>query len=503
LCAAGALDVLCNPQTGFAVAAGAFAATVAYAASAVGRLCRAQDERVNVAATAARELADKTADALASSEEAVLAGADEIADLKAELSALHLLLDAARSPAIVTAEGGEIWYANRPARTLLAAQPNAAAQAARGELRSPVAVGGALFLPHSERASAAAAGVGSLQWWDDLAPLRQLATQLRGTGSLVDDDLLRTDPHAALGQLIASVGQRTVAGVEQVVAGCDDIDRAQTLIAGAIDTLLTSFVGLEGKVSRQTDIAASLVNRSQGAAGTQGDGATFDSIQGFITSVERTIERVIADGAEVSDVAVQMTGTIAAIGQAMAHLVESFSEVERIAEQTNLLALNASIEAARAGSAGRGFAVVASEVGKLATRSTGLSNVVRTMIDGIRRDLGGAESGMAAIVSKDAAYRATSQKTLKHIFDGGREVQNQTTSTLQALSANAQDVSHDVRAAVIGLHFHDLTSQLLAHTRGRFGVLQSLMEGAQIVPEIRSIGAVSQGSMASGDVDLF
>jgi methyl-accepting chemotaxis protein len=198
-----------------------------------------------------------------------------------------------------------------------------------------------------------------------------------------------------------------------------------------------------------------------------------------------------------------MNAALASIRDDMAGLLESFVEVEWIAEQTNLLALNASIEAARAGSAGRGFAVVAGEVGKLAARSTGLSNQVRSLIDGIRHDLEETESGMAAIVAKDASYRATSQRTLKHIFDGGRDVSARTTDTLQALSANAEDVGRDVRAAVICLQFHDLTSQLLSHTRARLGVLQSLFEGASDIAAFRSSGAVSQVTMNSGGVDLF
>jgi methyl-accepting chemotaxis protein len=499
---AGILAGFGSPLSAFILVGSVLAVTAAYAAWHVAQVGRAERERSIAGEAALRAHAAETAAALAAGAAAAAQHAAEIADLSAELGAFNQLMDAAASPAIITTTGGEIYFANRSARRLLDAVPSAAVHAAGGGGQVPVAAGEALFVARVVHGPAGS-GIGTLQWWDDLSPLRQLADELRASGSALDDETVRRDPQAALAQLIASAGQRKVAGVEQVAAGCDDIDRAQTLIGDAIDKLLTSFVGLEGKVSRQHDIAATLVNQNGDTSARDAGDARFDSVQGFITSVERTIERVISEGAEVSGVAVEMTGTIAAIGHSMAGLVESFSEVERIAEQTNLLALNASIEAARAGSAGRGFAVVAGEVGKLAARSTGLSNHVRTLIDGIRHDLGQAESGMAAIVSKDASYRAASQKTLKTIFDGGRDVSEQTTTTLRALSDNAQDVSNDVRAAVIGLQFHDLTSQLLNHTRGRFGVLQSLMEGAQSVPELRAVGAVSQGSMASGDVDLF
>ncbi len=415
--------------------------------------------------------------------------------LRDERDLLRCLVDGAPAPALVVAADGSARFANRAAQAVLDDAPDAGRTAAQAG--SSFRAAGRLF-----RARVEPRGGADLQWWDDLAPFADLAQALQRAGVFVDAAVAADDPQRSVASSIAALGDRRSAGLAHVTAGCDDIERVQTLIGDAIATLLASFVGLEAKVAQQHDIAASLVNRDA-AGGPAGGAREVDTIQGFITTVEDTVERVINEGAALSDGAFKLTDVMAAMGADMAKLVDSFTEVERIAEQTKLLALNAAIEAARAGAAGRGFAVVAGEVGKLATRSTTLSNHVRGLIDGIRGELSTAQAGMADVAANNRAYRATSQTTLRRIFDAGRDVNGQTTSTLVRLGENADDVSRDVRAAVIGLQFHDLTSQLLAHTRARLGVLQSLFEGQEHVPEIRAVGAVSQATMASGDVELF
>ena len=453
------------------------------------------------------------------------AGAEQrAADLQAaeaDCAAFSALLDASGAAAFISGTDGAIRYANAAAAACPELTP-AGDALPDGE---PISAGGRTFVnrtrtqPLSARAQAQ-----SFHWFEDVTDRAELRDRLRaivaapaghapepalGLAAHAGDcgvtaaieDLLTMVRSAAIERDAALAGKaQIVAG--QVSAGCDELDRAQTLIADAIEKLLPSFIGLEQKVCRQRDIAVTLAHRDAlPQAGAQTGDVT--SIDAFIGVVERTFAHVIEEGSQLSKLAVEMTTSIEEIGSNMTELVESFTEVERIGEQTNLLALNAAIEAARAGSSGRGFAIVAAEVGKLATRSTSLSNSVRKLIGGIRGDLMNAQTGMTAITEKDAQYRRDSQSTLKHIFDGGRRVQDQTATALLALSENAQEVSADVRDAVISLQFHDLMSQLLTHTKQRFGVLAALYEDGADVPELRTVSAVGQQTMASGGVELF
>jgi methyl-accepting chemotaxis protein len=327
-----------------------------------------------------------------------------------------------------------------------------------------------------------------------------MASGLQRLGAGPLDPEFGIEPQAAVAAALEALSKRSVAAFDHLSASSSEIDRVQGLIGEAIDTLLRSFNSLQAKVGSQHEVARSLVDDGRTEPG---DSEHIGSIQEFITVVEEIIQKLIADGAGFADAALGVNRCIETIAVDMEKLVTSLRDVERIAEQTSLLALNASIEAARAGTAGRGFAVVAAEVGKLAMNSSALSTSVRSLVSGMHDNLVGAQAQMAAVVERDAQYRTESQETLGTIFEGGRMVQAATAATLATLSANAEEVSRDVHAAVVSLQFHDLTSQLLAHTRARLGVLRSLLEGSAEIAEVRAVSAVSQTSMDVGDVELF
>nr|WP_052170983.1 methyl-accepting chemotaxis protein [Massilia sp. JS1662] len=88
-------------------------------------------------------------------------------------------------------------------------------------------------------------------------------------------------------------------------------------------------------------------------------------------------EAAARGGTAVADV----VGTMGAIHDASARIVDIIAVIDGIAFQTNILALNAAVEAARAGAQGRGFAVVAAEVRTLAQRSSAAAREIRALID--------------------------------------------------------------------------------------------------------------------------
>ncbi len=161
---------------------------------------------------------------------------------------------------------------------------------------------------------------------------------------------------------------------------------------------------------------------------------------------------------QTGELMTQLVANMQRITQSSQKMTEIINVIDSIAFQTNILALNASVEAARAGEHGRGFAVVAEEVRKLAGRSAGASQEIRSLIDASNQQVsagaGLVEKAEAAIV--DVADAARSVTHIMHDISAASEEQssgiaevNQAVAEMdQATQQNALRVQETAQAAM-------------------------------------------------------
>ncbi|QLG36826.1 MULTISPECIES: methyl-accepting chemotaxis protein [unclassified Paenibacillus] len=204
------------------------------------------------------------------------------------------------------------------------------------------------------------------------------------------------------------------------------------------------------------------------------DQASVESARAM-TEMSTVVQTIASSSADVADEASSMeersnTGheimqqvveQMRLISGAVKHTSESIQSLEsrsneissivnmitQIADQTNLLALNASIEAARVGEEGKGFAVVAGEVRKLAEQSQDSAKQIRTLIDGIQRDILQSAEAMhlgSQEVEKGSQVTMETGQFFEDILTATNKVANQIqdiSSSTEEISASTQEMS--------------------------------------------------------------
>jgi PAS domain S-box-containing protein len=226
--------------------------------------------------------------------------------------------------------------------------------------------------------------IGAMEFFTDLTDIREAA---RKAQKRIEDAL--SFINGEMGKIQNGTEQAN-ANVEEVSAGAGQVARNATAVSVNVEKSLESIMQVQKAMEDLSRTIQDVATRAETTAKIVHDTSDY-SREGMALArkTEQGMQGITKSSNDVNQIILEIKGQMDKISE----IVDLITD---LANQTNLLALNAAIEAARAGDAGRGFAVVASEVKSLAVESRASAERISGMIENLQTQTNSAVDAVSA-----------------------------------------------------------------------------------------------------------
>lgn len=236
------------------------------------------------------------------------------------------------------------------------------------------------------------------------------------------------------------------------------LEQAEGLMAEAVLGFGESLKKLDVLVNDQYRLAMELKDvmdlRLDGEEGAQ-------SMSEFTTSILKTLNLFVQAMLETGQSSFQLVEDTDGIRSRSNAMGGALGELAEVASRIQMLALNAAIEAAHARQYGAGFAVVAGEVGKLAVRSTRISDQISAMVLETESALERTSAQVQVIASKDLNEIIHSKKMADAMVGAIGESDQKAQELVARMEQVGREVRDQVAFSLSAMQFEDMVRQML------------------------------------------
>jgi len=262
------------------------------------------------------------------------------------------------------------------------------------------------------------------------------------------------------------------------------LDETAGLLAAAVTQAASSSEASSESVSSMAAAAEEMsANLNQMRDSSRATLAVVQDASRYSDEGGQVIDSAVVEMQKIAQSVVQVSSSIAQLGEQTGRISNIVEVIKEVAEQTNLLALNAAIEAARAGEAGRGFAVVADEVRKLAERTSRSTEEIGAMIQAIQQSARNAVGTMdeaVGLANSGAGLAESAGKAIASIRRSTGEVEkvfSDITLAIAEQSSAGQVIANKVETVAQATESSRAATQQSAQAVRALGAMSDDMRG--------------------------